>query len=99
MRGEWIEITVSNLATRVSTSRPVRGEWIEMLHLLNRLILLRRLAPCGASGLKYKEVQRDGISVASLAPCGASGLKSVDGYVDIAWIKSRPVRGEWIEMC
>ena len=65
MRGEWIEITVSNLATRVSTG----------------------LAPCGASGLKYKEVQRDGISVASLAPCGASGLKYVDGYVDIAWIK------------
>ena len=53
----------------------MRGEWIEIGRRQRKHPQLTRLAPCGASGLKYD--------------CVVWLIEAV---------KSRPVRGEWIEI-
>ena len=120
-RGEWIEITthsesvadLSRLAPhgasglkylipdqprRAERSRPARGEWIEMRRRRRPRTPSGRLAPHGANGLKCS----CGFSFARcqcLAPHGASGLKFKLGVLGRDAVnRSRPARGEWIEM-
>ena len=96
-RGEWIEIALVDDGNLIISSRPARGEWIEIGRICSPRSCTRRLAPHGASGLKWyrrlRFVSRDG-----LAPHGASGLKLI--WIRGAWryIRSRPARGEWIEI-
>ena len=52
----------------------MRGEWIEILLVSMEAVLVVRLAPRGASGLKLVE-EEAGLAVHCLAPGGASELK------------------------
>ena len=58
-------------------SRPARGEWIEKTREPVGVVVVTRLAPQGASGLKNIQAAQLGRN-ASLAPQGASGLKSLE---------------------
>ena len=55
-------------------SRPARGEWIEIPSALRVSRPLKRLAPHGASGLKWNMAENP-LRPERLAPHGASGLK------------------------
>ena len=119
-RGEWIEIArlvvffctaiglaprgasglkshCRQLARRTAGSRPARGEWIEISWLMRSAISRACLAPRGASGLKYTCAHRRRYT-RSLAPRGASGLKFAWRHKIARVRKSRPARGEWIEI-
>ena len=53
-RGEWIEIALRREKPVLDEkSRPTRGEWIEIILVPTCFHRFQRLAPRGASGLKW----------------------------------------------
>ena len=58
----------------------------------------KRLAPHGASGLKYPCFRSQKAARRRLAPHGASGLKLLQELGRQPPEPSRPARGEWIEI-
>ena len=59
-RGEWIEILMICEMVQSQGSRPARGEWIEIGNTFHHFHFLLRLAPRGASGLKFSEAKKSG---------------------------------------
>ena len=59
MRREWIEIqTVHITNTKCMLSPSMRREWIEIRMCTSLHCHLRRLPPCGGSGLKFLNCNR-----------------------------------------
>ena len=97
MRGEWIEILFCSRIAKNTMSLPMRGEWIEIGRAADRRDLLKRLSPCGESGLKWKPARFISRKYSSLPMRG----EWIEIY-SVATIggknESLPMRGEWIEI-
>ena len=81
-----------------TTSRPIRGAWIEIVAVDLATGAGLGRAPYGARGLKLRETRDLDELVTRRAPYGARGLKFGLRAEPVEPAKSRPIRGAWIEI-
>ena len=99
IRGAWIEIAPRWPSSQAQAqSRPIRGAWIEIRDAAHAAAHVYSRAPYGARGLKYEAEYRGDSCETGRAPYGARGLKCAALDFALLSLKSRPIRGAWIEI-
>ena len=86
------------MLTYSAKSRPARGEWIEIISRSVMAFAAFRLAPRGASGLKYRQAVNQRHAVKSRPARGEWIEIRCAGEPRAGIGLSRPARGEWIEI-
>ncbi len=68
--GKWIEISSDADSRLFRRCLPLWGKWIEILIHLNNKLPLKRVFPCGGSGLKWQRQRADNGTVKVSSPVG-----------------------------
>jgi len=83
---------------KIEWSLPMRGEWIEISDALLAFFTRESLSPCGESGLKCFNGDRESDSCKSL-PMRGEWIEIMESPITFASLRmSLPMRGEWIEI-